>query len=56
MTLMAVTREEVLVEVADFMQDEVIEDSLSPRPVCQIHDKGGYAPLVDGSPTLGSRA
>jgi hypothetical protein len=50
MTLMGVTREELLVEVADFMQDEVIEDLHSPWPVCHIHDKGGYAQLVDRQP------
>jgi hypothetical protein len=50
MTLMGVTREEVLVEVADFIQDEVIEDLHSPWPVCQVHNKGGYAQLVDRQP------
>jgi hypothetical protein len=50
MTLMGVTREELLVEVADFMQDEVIEDLDSPWPVCHMHDKGGYAQLVDRQP------
>lgn len=48
--LMGSTREEVLVEVADFMQDEVIEDLHSPWPVCPAHDKGGYAQLVDRQP------
>jgi hypothetical protein len=50
MTLMGVAREEVLVEVADFMQDEVIEDLHSPWPVWQIRNKGRYAQLVDRQP------
>jgi hypothetical protein len=47
---MHVTREELLVEVADFMQDQVIEDLHSPWPVCRVHDKGGYAQFVDRRP------
>jgi hypothetical protein len=41
--VMGMNRREVLVEVADFMQDEVIEHLHSPRSVCPVHDKGGYA-------------
>jgi hypothetical protein len=40
----------VLVEVADFMQDEVIENLHRPWPVCRVHDKGGCAQLVDRQP------
>ena len=52
---MHVAREKVLVEVADFMQDQVIEDLHSPWPVCRLHDKGGHAQLVDRQPVWACR-
>ena len=46
--VMGIDREDVIVEVADFMQDEVIEDLHSPWPVCPDHDTGTYAQVVEG--------
>jgi hypothetical protein len=46
--LIGINREDVVVEVADFIQDEVIEDLHSPWPVCPDHETGTYAQIVDG--------
>jgi hypothetical protein len=48
--LIGVTREEVLVEVADFIQDEVVQDLYRPWRVCRVHDKCCHAQLVDYQP------
>jgi hypothetical protein len=49
-TLMRLPREDVLAEVADYIQDQVTEDLHSPWPVCPVPDTGGYAQLVDRQP------
>lgn len=49
-TLSALSQPEMTVDVADFMQDGVIEDVHGAWPVCPIHNKGGYAQLVDRQP------
>jgi hypothetical protein len=49
-TLMGVNRADLVVEVADFMQDEVIEDLHGPWPSCPAHDKGGYAQIANHKP------
>ena len=47
MTLLAIELAEVIAEVADFIQDEIIEDLHSPWPVCPDHETGTYAQVVE---------
>ena len=47
--LSGTNREDVVVEVADFIQDEVIEDLHSPWPLCPDHKTGTYAQVVEGT-------
>lgn len=58
MTLMGVTRDEVLVEVADFRQDEVIEDLHSPWPSarCMTRAATHSSSIASRSGSVGSEA
>jgi hypothetical protein len=48
MTIMAMSAPHVVAEVADFMQEEIVEDLHAAWPVCPAHQLGTYAQVVDG--------
>ena len=47
-TIMAITVPHVVAEVADFMQEEIVEDLHAAWPVCPAHQLGAYSDLADG--------
>jgi hypothetical protein len=49
-TIMAVSAAHVVAEVADFMQEEIVEDLHAAWPTCHSHQLGTYAEIVDGRP------
>jgi hypothetical protein len=44
----AMTVPHLVVEVADFMQEEIVEDRHAAWPVCPAHQLGTYSEIVDG--------
>jgi hypothetical protein len=46
-TITAMSAPHVVAEVADFMQDEIVEDLHAAWPVCPDHQLGTYAEIVD---------
>ena len=45
---MALEAAGVMAEVADFMQDEIVEDLHTGWPMCTQHAVGAYAHVTDG--------
>jgi hypothetical protein len=56
MTLLGRTRAEIAVEIADFMQEEVMEDLHAAWPECLAHSVGLHPELASGRPSWVCRA
>lgn len=55
-TVTAVRATEVTAEIADFMQDEIVEDLHTGWPMCPEHAVGAYAQVSDGQAVWFCRA
>jgi hypothetical protein len=47
-TIMAMSAPHVAAEIADFMQEQIIEDLHAAWPMCPAHQLGSYTEIVDG--------